>query len=325
LITKALGPGGQVIGQLPEQMPYQEWYASEFREKQSCQSCHMPVVKEETRIASTLGPVREGVSRHVFLGGNFFIQRMLNKFRNELGVIALPEEFESAANRTVEHLKKDTAQLTIDQIDVTGGRLLAEVSVQNLGGHKFPTAYPSRRAWLHVTVKDRDGRAVFESGALNPNGSIQGNDNDADPLRFETHYTEINSADQVQVYEDIMVGSNNLPTTGLLTAVRYIKDNRLLPKGFNKRTVESDIAPKGNAMDDENFTSGGDRIRYSIPVGNAQGPFQLEVELWFQPVSYRWASNLKSYKAMETDRFTRYYDTMSSGSGVIIARATATK
>src|SRR6187399_2252297 len=97
LITKALGPGGQVIGQLPEQMPYQEWYASEFREKQSCQNCHMPVVQEETRIANTLGPKREGVSRHVFLGGNFFMQRVLGKFRNELGVIALPEEFELAA------------------------------------------------------------------------------------------------------------------------------------------------------------------------------------------------------------------------------------
>jgi hypothetical protein len=45
LITKALGPGGQAIGQLPEQMPYQEWLASDFREKQSCQDCHMPAVK----------------------------------------------------------------------------------------------------------------------------------------------------------------------------------------------------------------------------------------------------------------------------------------
>ena len=325
LITKALGPGGQVIGQLPEQMPYQEWYASEFREKQSCQNCHMPVVQEETRIANTLGPKREGVSRHVFLGGNFFMQRVLGKFRNELGVIALPEEFELAANRTVDHLKTNTAQLTVDQMDVTAGRLQAEISVQNLGGHKFPTAYPSRRAWLHVTVKDRNGRAVFESGALNPNGSIQGNDNDDDPLRYEPHYAEINSGDQVQIYEDIMVGSNNQPTTGLLTAVRFIKDNRLLPKGFNKRTVEADIAPKGSAMEDDNFAGGGDRIRYSIPVGNAQGPFQVEAELWFQPISYRWANNLKSYKAMETERFTRYYDTMSSGSGVIVARATAAK
>jgi len=325
LITKALGPSGQVIGQLPEQMPYQEWYASEFREKQSCQNCHMPVVQEDTRIANTLGRNREGVSRHVFNGGNFFMLRVLNKFRNDLGVIALPNEFEAAANRTVEHLKADTARLTVDRIDLNAGQLQADISVENLSGHKFPTAYPSRRAWLHVTAKDRNGRVVFESGALNPNGSIQGNDNDADPLRYEPHYTEIRSADEVQIYEDIMVGANDMPTTGLLTAVRFIKDNRLLPRGFDKKAAVADIAPKGNAMGDDDFTGGGDKIRYSIPVGNAAGPFQLEVELWFQPISFRWAGNLKSYKAMETDRFSGYYETMSSGSGVMLLHATAAK
>jgi len=89
--------------------------------------------------------------------------------------------------------------------------------------------------------------------------------------------------------------------------------------------VESDIVPKGNAMEDDNFTGGSDKIHYSIPVANAQGPFQVEVEFWFQPISFRWANNLKSYKAMETERFTGYYDTMSSGSAVMLTRASATK
>jgi len=322
LITEALGPGGQKIGQLPEQMPYQEWFASDFREKQSCQNCHMPVVDEPVRITNTLGKFREGMSRHVFVGGNFFIQRMLNKYRSDLNVIALPEEFETAASRTIDHLKSKTAQISIDRVNVAGGRLQAEISLQNLSGHKFPTAYPSRRAWLHVTVRDAQNRVVFESGALNANGSIQGNDNDADPNRFEPHYAEITSADQVQIYEDIMVGANNMPTTGLLTAVRFIKDNRLLPKGFDKRTVDSQIAPQGEAMNDADFTSGGDKIRYSVPLGNAQGPFQVEAEFWFQPISFRWANNLKPYNALEPLRFTRYYDAMSPGSAVMLVSST---
>jgi cytochrome c551/c552 len=325
LITTALGPGGQKIGELPEQMPYQEWFASDFREKRSCQNCHMPVVEEPVRITNTLGKFREGMARHTFLGGNFFMQRMLNKHRADLGVTALPEEFESAAARTIDHLRSKTAQISIDRIEVSGGRLQTEVSVQNLSGHKFPTAYPSRRAWLHLRVKDRDNRVVFESGALNPNGSIQGNDNDADPILFEPHYSEINDPSQVQIYEDIMVGPNNVPTTGLLTAVRFIKDNRLLPKGFNKQAVDQRIAPQGEAMNDANFSSGGDKVRYSIAIGNAQGPFQVEAELWFQPISYRWADNLKSYNAMEPQRFTRYYDGMSSGSAVMLVHATATR
>lgn len=325
LITTALGPNGQKIGELPEQMPYQEWLNSEFKDKQSCQSCHMPVVEEAVPATKVLGVPREGVSRHVFVGGNFFVIRMLNKHRTDLGVIALPEEFEGAATRTLDHLKNKTAQISIDRIDVNAGRLQTDISVQNLSGHKFPTAYPSRRAWLHVTVKDRNGAKLFESGALNPNGSITGNENDADPLRFEPHYTEISNQDQVQIYEDIMVGANNMVTTGLLTAVRFIKDNRLLPKGFDKRGADPQIAPQGEAVTDADFTAGSDKIRYSIALGNAQGPFQVEAEFLFQPISFRWANNLKPYNAAEPQRFTRYYDGMSSGSAVVLVRATAAK
>jgi hypothetical protein len=324
LITTALGPNGQKIGELPEQMPYQEWFNSDFRDTQSCQSCHMPVVEEPVRMTSALGEFREGVSRHVFVGGNFFVQRMLNRYRGELGVVALPAELEGAAARTIEHLQSKTAKVAVDRLGLTGGALSADISVENLGGHKFPTAYPSRRAWLHVKVLDRENRTVFESGGLNPNGSITGNDNDADAGRFEPHYNEVSQPDQVQVYEDIMVGQNGVPTTGLLTAVRFIKDNRLLPSGFQKGTVGQEIAPQGGAATDDDFVGGGDRIRYAIPLGGAQGPLRIDVELWFQPISYRWAANLRSYTAAEPQRFTRYYDAMSSGSAVMIDRTSAT-
>ena len=109
--------------------------------------------------------------------------------------------------------------------------------MENLGGHKLPTAYPSRRAWIHVSVRDRNHRTVFESGALNPDGSIQGNDNDCDPARFEPHYDEIDSQ-QVEIYESIMKDHAGHVTTGLLSAIGYVKDNRLLPRGFNKGTAE---------------------------------------------------------------------------------------
>jgi hypothetical protein len=323
LITTALGPKGQKIGELPEQMPYQEWFNSDFRDRQSCQDCHMPVVEEPVRMTSTLGKYREGVSRHVFVGGNFFVQRMLNRYRGDLGVTALPAELEGAAARTVEHLRSKTASVALANLDVTGGRLTVDVRVENLGGHKFPTAYPSRRAWLHVRVLDRANRAIFESGALNPNGSITGNDNDSDRARFEPHYTEVTEPGQVQIYEDIMVGPDNVPTTGLLTAVRFIKDNRLLPSGFEKRKAGQEIAPQGGAMDDADFVGGGDTIRYNIPVTGAEGPFRVDVELWFQPISYRWAANLRSYAAAEPQRFVRYYDAMSSGSAVLIALTSA--
>ena len=319
LITKALGPGGQVIGELPEQVPYQEWLNSDYKDKQSCQNCHMPVIQEPAPITKVLGVTRDDVSRHVFVGGNFFLQRMLNKYRADLNVIALPEEFEAAANRTVEHLQTKTAQVAIENASVAGNRLTADISVQNLSGHKFPTAYPSRRAWLHVIVKDRTGAVVFESGALDSSGLIRGNDNDADATKYEPHYTEITSADQVQIYEDIMVDQTGKLTTGLLNAIRYVKDNRLLPRGFNKAGADAEIAVIGGAAQDADFTGGGDKIRYSVALANGQGPFQVEAELWFQPISYRWANNLRPYDAFEPKRFLGYYESMASGSAVRIA------
>ena len=264
-------------------------------------------------------------SRHTFVGGNFFMQRMLNKFRHELNVTALPQELDAAANRTIAHLQTETARVKIDGVELATGRLTAAVSVDNLGGHKLPTAYPSRRAWLHVTVRDRNGRIVFESGAIEPYGAIRGNDNDADAGRFEPHYTEITSADQVQIYESVMAGPTGALTTGLLTAVRYVKDNRLLPHGFDKRTADKDIAVHGDAENDSDFVGGADTVRYAIAVGDAPGPFQIDAELIYQPISYRWANNLKAYDAFEPKRFTRYYDSMSSASSVVLARATATR
>lgn len=325
LYTKALNAQGQVIGELPEQVMYLEWRHSAFQgEQKSCQSCHMPVVEEETPIASVLGPPRKGLARHTFVGGNFFMLRMLSRYRGELGVAALPHELEASASRTVQNLQSATAAVSVERAEVADGRLNVDVAVQNLTGHKLPTAYPSRRAWLHVTVRDRIGRQVFESGALAPSGRIQGNDNDADALRFEPHYAEIRQADQVQIYESMMVDSAGAVTTGLLRGVRYMKDNRLLPRGFDKASAVSDIAVVGTAVQDSDFTGGSDRTRYSVPVTAGDGPFAVNVELRFQPIGFRWAENLKSYDSPETSRFVRYYESMSSTSSEILSRASAT-
>jgi hypothetical protein len=78
-------------------------------------------------------------------------------------------------------------------------------------------------------------------------------------------------------------------------------------------------------VNDADFAGGGDKIRYSVALGNAQGPFQVEAEFWFQPISFRWANNLKPYNAAEPQRFTRYYDAMSSGSAVMLARVSAAR
>ena len=324
LYTHARGPDGRVIGQFPEQTPYLEWRYSAFRNERSCQSCHMPVVRDSVAIASVVGVPRPDVNRHDFRGGNFFMLRMLNRYRDELGVEALPQELEAAASNTVAHLQDSTARVSVSSVAVANGRVVAEVVVQNLAGHKFPTAYPSRRAWLHVTVRDGAGRTVFESGRLLPSGAVVGNDNDEDPARHEPHHTEITRREQVQIYESIMGDTRRRVTTGLLSGVVYLKDNRLLPRGFDKAGAIPDIAVYGGARDDADFVAGSDRVRYAVSVGNAAGPMRVDAELWFQPIGFRWADNLRAYRAPETDRFVRWYDALSEITAVVVARGSAT-
>jgi hypothetical protein len=249
LYTRALGPQGKVIGELPEQMPYQEWLHSSYSEAMSCQSCHMPAVSEPMPITALYGEPRADFSRHVFVGGNFFMIRLLNRHRADLGVEALPQELNAAAARTVNHLENLAAVVSVGAAEQRGDRFEFTVTVQNQGGHKLPTAYPSRRAWLHVTVWDRSDATVFESGALEPSGLIKGNDNDADAGRFELHYQTITDPGQVQIYEAIMADAAGAVTTGLLNAVRYVKDNRLLPLGFAMRRRMPILAADGIPSD----------------------------------------------------------------------------
>jgi hypothetical protein len=323
LYTEARGAKGEVLGTLPEQVPYLEWRHSAYESEQSCQSCHMPRASG-TPIASVLGEPREHLGRHTFLGGNFFVLRMLNRHRRELAVTAPSQELDAAAHATVRQLQTATATISIARTLVTDGALHATLAVRNLTGHKLPTGYPSRRVWLHVTVRDRDGRILFESGAMTARGLIQGNDNDEDGARVEPHYTDIRRGDEVQIYESVMATPDGAVTTGLLRATQYAKDNRLLPRGFDKATAGEDIAVHGAATRDPDFGAAGDDVRYVVAVGTAPGPFRIEAELRFQPIGFRWADNLRAYDAPEPRRFVSYYDAMSAASSTVLASDTAT-
>jgi hypothetical protein len=318
LYTESLDTEGNEVGRLPEQVPYLEWLASDFRETRSCQDCHMPVIEDDTAISSVLGQPRPAFSQHVFRGGNAFMLSVLNKYRGELGVKALPKELDSTIRRTRQFLGNETARLRIDMPRFTGDSLAFDVEIQSLTGHKLPTAYPSRRVWLHVTVTDSRGSVIFESGAVRTDGSIVGNANDGDPLTYEPHYQEITRPDQVQIYEPILVDWQGRVTTGLLYGASYIKDNRLLPTGFDKRSAGPDIAVAGAALEDQDFVAGGDRIRFRI-AGVARDEVRVEAELLYQSIGYRWAENLADYSAAETDRFVGYYRDSIEGSAVPLA------
>ncbi len=321
LYTHAYDDAGNEVGELPEQVPWLEWRESDFpAEGRTCQSCHMPLVQEPVPVTRVLGQPRDSVNRHVFRGGNFFVLGMLNRYRDELGVTALPQELDAAVRRTLDHLATEAARVRVDVPAVEGDTLRTRIHVTNLAGHKLPTAYPSRRSWLHVTVWDGAGRVVFESGAVRPDGSIQGNEGDTDPARFEPHHRVVRRPDDVQIYEAVMVDWRDRVTTGLSYGVRFVKDNRVPPRGFDKRTAHEDVGVYGDAAGDPDFLGGGDEVLLEIPVTAGAGPWRVEVGLRYQPIGYRWARNLAEYESFETDRFTRYYEDMAGASSTLLAR-----
>ncbi len=320
LFTTAHDDAGREVGRLPEQVPYLEWRHSSYRDERSCQDCHMPVAAPAP-ISSVLGEPREGLSRHFFRGGNAFMLRLLGTYRDELEVTAPAAALEESAARTTSHLQEDTAR--IDRLDgrFEGGDLVVDVAVRNLAGHKLPTAYPSRRAWLHVQARDEAGALLFESGAMRQDGSIEGNGNDEDPRALEPHYTEITAPDQAQIYESVIVDVEGEVTTALLRGVRYAKDNRLLPSGFDKVSARADVAVRGHAAADPDFTADGDDVRYRIPIQGDVRAATVSVRLLFQTIGYRWAQNLRAYDARETDRFVGYYEAHAADSAVVLATA----
>jgi hypothetical protein len=279
----------------------------------------MPQAKGGVVLSVTGGEPRRPFSQHAFAGGNVFMLEVLKTFGEELAVTASSDHFNIALGRARAQLANRTAAVILEDAAASGETLRVEVLVASQVGHKFPSGFPSRRVWLHVTVRDASDQVVFESGAFSPEGSIVGNDNDADPAAYEPHYLAITDPDQVQIYEPIMGDAEGGVTTTLLLAASYLKDNRLLPAGFDRDGADDDIALYGRVRDDGDFVGGSDVTVYEVDLGDAQGPYTVTAELLYQSIGYRWAQNLGQHEAAEIDTFLGYYEAVPN-LPVVVAR-----
>jgi hypothetical protein len=286
---------------------YFEWFYSDYRGAQSCQDCHMPDAYRGARIATMSRFPRSPFAQHTFTGGNAAMLRVLKTFGEPLGVTASDQALDVSIAQTEELLGSATADLLFDNVRLSGTRLTADIVVESKAGHKLPTGFPARRAWLHILITDASGQVRFESGAVSDNGAIVGDDNDADSSKVEPHYEAIVSPDQVQIYEAVLHDGAGRPTTSLVEATGYLKDNRLLPTGYDEEPPNDAVAVHGRAQDDSDFAGGGDSLQLSVDLGEAPGPFTLTVELLYQPVGFRWLEDLRSQPSSETERFLEYF------------------
>jgi hypothetical protein len=305
LYTPALAADGTYIKEFPEQTTYLEWEYSGFNK--TCQDCHLPqaagpvVISNRPRQLAARSPF----GQHHYVGGNSFMVNLLKINAADLGVTADAAHLDATIERTLSQLQQNTATVSAEAV-LSGGVVTVTVDVTNQAGHKFPSGLPSRRAWLHVTVSDAAGATLFESGALLDAGKIAGNDADEDPLAYEPHYETITSEDQVQIYEPVMLNDQDTVTYTLLRAVEYVKDNRLLPAGFDKTTANADIGVYGFALEDADFIGGSDQIVYAISdVSNAAS---VMVELLFQTLSYPFVKDLETTGTDHVNSFMGLYD-----------------
>jgi hypothetical protein len=331
LKTPVLDASGEpTADEFPEQMVYAEWENSAFAdggaEASTCQQCHMARA-DGVKIANRPRnlPRRDNFAMHGFYGGNTLILDILDNNRAELdagdgdfvaAIDATRATLQSAADLVIE-------ETLIEETEPGQRELVVRLRVSNNSGHKVPTSYPSRRAYIHLAAADQNGDLLFESGRLatdangKPTGAIIGVDADTG-AGFEPHHSgEITSGDQVQVYEAIMADFSGSQTYTLLDAARYSKDNRLLPRGFPRDPKTdpvvgnwNDIAIVGEAVLDADFVAGSDRVTYRIPLNAGTTRVSISADLDYQTIAYGFYLDLIRDEAQvpEVADFKRLYE-----------------
>jgi hypothetical protein len=300
--------------EFPEQTPYMEWEQSSYVGQKSCQGCHMS--RTDGVKISTMGMsgLRNNFAIHDLVGANKLMLDILGNNKNQLGVLS--NNFAETLSKT-DAMLKSAATLTVAEQRSTPNALDFTLRINSTTGHKLPTSYPSRRAVVHVSVTDAQNQIVWESGKVRADGSIVGVDADENGASFEPHYDQISAEDQVQVYEAIMGNDQGEVTYTLLRGKEYLKDNRILPPGFNKASAPADVRVAGAAASDSNFIGGSDQISYQIgglPVGN----YTVKAELVYQTLSHAYAEDLFSDTATpEVVDFKTMFDASSQKSSVI--------
>lgn len=274
--------------EFPEQTPYMEWEQSSYVNQKSCQGCHMSRTNGVKISTMGMSGLRNNFAIHDLVGANKLMLDILNSNKTQLGVLS--NNFPETIAKT-DVMLKGAATVTVVQQHDTAGALDFTLQINSATGHKLPTAYPSRRAIVHVAVLNAQNQVVWESGKVKADGSIEGVDADENGVTFEPHYDQITSEDQVQVYEAIMGNNLGEVTYTLLRGKEYLKDNRILPTGFNKAGAPADVRVIGAALSDSNFIGGSDQISYQIgglPAGN----YTIKAELVYQTLSHAFAEDL---------------------------------
>lgn len=304
LITNTADLDGNLTGNtFVEQATYHEWlnssYNTDDENAQECQSCHMPRLDESVIIASGYSflPAREPYGQHWLVGGNSFMLELMKNNIEALGLTANEEHYQTVIDRTIDNLQNHSATIELSEGVIDGDTARYTVKLANLAGHKLPSGYPARRAYVEFVMTDASGQEIFHSGKLLSDFNVQGQNAD-----WEPHYDVINDdLEQVQIYEMVMADVLGNVTTVLERADHLLKDNRLVPFGFTTEHASYDTMQVVGTEGDLNFNlfngnqgSGTDEIRYHIPVSGISGQVTVSARLMYQSLPPKWNEEMFS-------------------------------
>jgi hypothetical protein len=317
LLTESVDLNGDFTGEtFVEQATYHEWLNSSYNDGQAnattCQGCHMPTVDEEVIISANYSELfgRSPFAKHELVGGNSFMLKILKQNATSLGIAATDEVMDSTIARTERMLQQRTMNLDLSFATFDNDTGYFEVRLENLAGHKFPSGYPARRAFVEFLVLEDNGDTLFQSGVLQPDYEVLGQN-----ATYEPHYDIITNSDQVQIYEMVMGDVNGNVTTVLERAYTTLKDNRLVPLGFTtSHAVYDTTALHGSVISDADFNfdgfegSGTDIVRYHVPLNGYNGTIKVTSKVYYQAAPPKWMQEMFAVSTPTIDAFEDMYN-----------------
>ena len=329
LSTPALAPDGTPVGiQFPEQTTYLEWRNSAFRAEEPagikgrrCVACHMPAEDDGASLETQIARMPSGADfpeiaprrpylRHGIVGGNTVMPAILRDARQTLAPDVPAAAFNAVIGNARERLRTMTGRVRIDRAEHVEGVAHVRVTVNHSVGHKFPTGFPARRAWLVVEVLDAQGEVLTASGTWDRRGRILARGellpSELPGGPFEAHHDVIDSPNAVQIYESVMSTPQGEYTATLLRASGYLKDNRMLPEGFDLQSPDAAMALPIGVDGDDNFGNGTDSVEYALPV--ARTPSSVRVQLVYQSLGARFLAEVLAVETPAMVRFRRMVD-----------------
>lgn len=316
LISNSVDLNGNPTGStFVEQATYHEWLNSVYpAQPTTCQTCHMPELEDAIQIANgyTALPYRSPFNTHSFAGANSFMVNLIKNNKASLGVTASDSNFDSTLVAINKLLTEQTLNVSINKTNVLGDTAFFEMTLTNKAGHKFPSGYPARRAFVQFIVTKANGDTIFATGLFDANGNLR---NYNQP--YQQHYNIITDTNQVQVYEIVMGDINGNKTTVLERANITLKDNRLLPAGFTSTHYTYDtVKVVGDALTDINFNKDGsgvegtgkDIINFNIAMNGYNGTVNVTAAVYYQSVPSTWLTEMANFSTQPITDFMNMYN-----------------